>query len=178
MSEELRRQAEALREALSRQEEAEIARRTAADAARRAAGVANSSLEVLAGGAERLAADELPALRRLLSERIRAQEMQAVGAAGNLTEEADGLCRAVARVADGLAGAMGAPLQRAAARREAVVRVSNETAARVREEVDAASAGLLKEVSELAERLRQSEEVCLSACARSCTRTSARIKGT
>ena len=125
------------------------------------AGLASAarSLELLAGDAELFAAQELPALRQLLGERIRAQEMQAGGAAGKLTEEADALFRAVERETDEISGTIAAPLQRAEAQREAAARTSEEAVARLRAAVNTTVKGLLDEISEMEELRKRDGKV-------------------
>jgi hypothetical protein len=128
------------------------------------AAAAKRSLESVAGDAERFAAEELPALRRLLSERIRAQEMQAVEAAGNQTEEVNGRCRTVARELEVIAGSLWTPLQRAEARREAVSRVLEEISMRLREAVNATVNGLLGETEESEELRTRNDQVVQQFC--------------
>jgi hypothetical protein len=119
---------------------------------------AASSLEGIASSAAKFTSAELPALSELLSNCLRAKQDETSSALNHLTAETDGLHLAVMRAVNGMAGSLNEPTQRAEARRDTVTRATVETAARVRDAVDAGAAGLLKGVSELVERFRQSEQ--------------------
>ena len=125
------------------------------------AGAAAASLDGIASSAAKFSSAELPALSELLSNCVRARREEAAAALTHLTTETDGLHLAVMRAVNGMAGSLGEPTQRAEARRDSVTRATVETAARVREAVDAGAAGLLKGVSELVERFRLSEQAGL-----------------
>ena len=128
------------------------------------ASASTASLDGIASSATKFTSSELPALSDQLSNSVRARKEDASMALVNLTSETDGLHLAVMRAVSGMAGSLNDPTQRAIARREAVSHTAEETAARVRDAVDAGAAGLLKGVSELVERVRLSEEVCVMRC--------------
>ncbi len=139
-------------------------RRGAEEAARRAATAAFASaigpaLEGLASGAAALAAEELPALGARLAERVRGEGARAAEELGGVAAAAEGLRQAADELADGPAGGLEEPLQRAAVRGGETARAAEATAARVREAVDAGAHGLLHGVVGLAERLRLWEQV-------------------
>ena len=125
------------------------------------ASAASSSLEGIASSVSKFTSAELPALSELLSNCVRAKQEEASSALSHLTAETDGLHLAVMRAVNGMAGSLNEPTQRAEARRVTVTRATVETAARVRDAVDAGAAGLLKGVSQLVERFRQSEQARL-----------------
>jgi hypothetical protein len=145
-------------------------RRTAEEVGRRSAaaelaGEVGRALDAAAGDADALAG-EMPALGQRLLDRVRAEEALVAGAVGDMAAAAGGLGDAAARAADGLAAALSGALERAAGRRAAAARMSEETAGRVRDVVEGGATGLLQGVTELAERLRLWEQALQDGAAR------------